>query len=72
MDPDVAGVDLSDEEEIRQALQGLKFEDYLKYTNQTMESYREGCKESAKDHDPAYWYRSKTSNVGILTSSSIE
>ncbi len=30
--------------------QGLKFEDYLKYTNQTMESYREGCKESAKDH----------------------
>ena len=30
--------------------QGLKFEDYLKYTNQTMESYREGCKESAKEH----------------------
>ena len=30
--------------------QGLKFEDYLKYTNQTMEAYREGLKESAKDH----------------------
>ena len=30
--------------------QGLKFEDYLKYTNQTMESYREGCKEAAQDH----------------------
>ena len=30
--------------------QGLKFEDYLKYTGQTMESYREGCKEAAKDH----------------------
>ena len=30
--------------------QGLKFEDYLKYTGQTMEAYREGCKESAKDH----------------------
>lgn len=29
-------------------------------------------KEKPKDHDPAYWYRSKTSNVGILTSSSIE
>ncbi len=30
--------------------QGLKFEDYLKYTNQTMEAYREGLKESAKEH----------------------
>lgn len=30
--------------------QGLKFEDYLKYTNQTMDAYREGLKESAKDH----------------------
>lgn len=30
--------------------QGLKFEDYLKYTNQTMEAYREGLKDSAKDH----------------------
>ena len=30
--------------------QGLKFEDYLKYTNQTEKDYREGCKESAKDH----------------------
>ena len=30
--------------------QGLKFEDYLKYTGQTMDAYREGCKESAKDH----------------------
>ena len=30
--------------------QGLKFEDYLKYTNQTLEAYREGCRESAKDH----------------------
>ena len=29
-------------------------------------------KEKEKDHDPAYWYRSQTSNVGILTSSSIE
>lgn len=26
----------------------------------------------AKDHDPAYWYRSKTSNVNILTCSSVE
>ncbi len=25
-----------------------------------------------KDHDPAYWYKSKTSNTEILTSSSIE
>lgn len=25
-----------------------------------------------KDHDPAYWYCSKTSNVNILTSSSVE
>ena len=30
--------------------QGLKFEDYLKYTGQTMEAYREGCKESAASH----------------------
>ena len=30
--------------------QGLKFEDYLKYTNQTMESYRDGLKDAAKDH----------------------
>ncbi len=30
--------------------QGLKFEDYLKYTNQTMDAYREGLKDSAKDH----------------------
>ena len=30
--------------------QGLKFEDYLKYTGQTMEAYREGCKDSAKEH----------------------
>ena len=30
--------------------QGLKFEDYLKYTNQTMEGYRDGCKEAAADH----------------------
>ena len=29
-------------------------------------------KETEKDHDPAYWYRSKTSNVEILTSSSVE
>lgn len=26
----------------------------------------------AKDHDPAYWYCSKTSNVNILTSSGVE
>jgi poly-gamma-glutamate synthesis protein (capsule biosynthesis protein) len=32
----------------------------------------QNLKESAKDHDPAYWYRSKTSNVNILTSSSVE
>ncbi len=25
-----------------------------------------------KDHDPAYWYKSRTSNVEILTSSSVE
>ena len=30
--------------------QGLKFEDYLKYTGQTMDAYREGCKEAAKEH----------------------
>ena len=30
--------------------QGLNFKDYLKYTNQTEEAYREGCKESAKEH----------------------
>ena len=30
--------------------QGLKFEDYLKYTGQTMETYRDGCKDSAKEH----------------------
>ena len=30
--------------------QGLKFEDYLKYTGQTMETYRDGCKEAAKSH----------------------
>ena len=30
--------------------QGLKFEDYLKYTGQTMEEYRAGCKESAASH----------------------
>ena len=30
--------------------QGLKFEDYLKYTGQTMETYREGCKDAAKGH----------------------
>ena len=30
--------------------QGLKFEDYLKYTGQTLEAYREGCKDSAKEH----------------------
>lgn len=30
--------------------QGLKFEDYLKYTGQTLESYREGCKDAAKSH----------------------
>lgn len=30
--------------------QGLKFEDYLKYTKQTEKDYREGCKESAKEH----------------------
>ena len=30
--------------------QGLKFEDYLKYTNQTEKDYREGCKEAAKEH----------------------
>ena len=30
--------------------QGLKFEDYLKYTGQTMDTYREGCKDAAKGH----------------------
>lgn len=30
--------------------QGLKFEDYLKYTGQTLEQYRDGCKDAAKDH----------------------
>ena len=30
--------------------QGLKFEDYLKYTNQTMDAYRAGLKDSAKEH----------------------
>ncbi len=30
--------------------QGLKFEDYLKYTNQTEKDYRDGCRESAKEH----------------------
>ncbi len=29
--------------------QGLKFEDYLKYSGQTMDSYRDGLKDSAKD-----------------------
>lgn len=29
-------------------------------------------KEVAKDHNPAYWYRSRTSNTEILTSSSVE
>ncbi len=29
-------------------------------------------KEVEKDHDPAYWFRSKTANVQILTSSSVE
>lgn len=29
-------------------------------------------KEVAKDHNPAYWYRSKTSNTDILTTSSVE
>ncbi len=30
--------------------QGLKFEDYLKYTGQSEEAYREGLRESAKEH----------------------
>lgn len=30
--------------------QGLKFEDYLKYTGQTEEDYRAGCRDSAKEH----------------------
>lgn len=29
-------------------------------------------KESEKDHDPAYWFRSKTANTAILTSGSVE
>lgn len=29
-------------------------------------------KEVEKDHSPAFWYKSKTSNVNILTSSSVE
>lgn len=29
-------------------------------------------KEVEKDHNPAYWYRSKTSNINILTCSSVE
>ena len=29
-------------------------------------------KEVPKDHSPAFWYRSQTSNVNILTSSSVE
>ena len=33
----------------RMMYQGLKMEDYLKYTNQTMESYREGFKEKAAE-----------------------
>lgn len=35
------------------------------FTNQNL-------KEVEKDHDPAYWYRSRTSNVDILTCSSVE
>ncbi len=34
----------------RMMYQGLKFEDYLKYTNTTMEQYRAGCKDSATSH----------------------
>lgn len=30
--------------------QGLKFEDYLKYTGQTEDDYRAGCRDSAKEH----------------------
>ncbi|MBR1676275.1 MAG: trigger factor [Clostridia bacterium] len=30
--------------------QGLNFKDYLKYTNQTEQAYRDGCKDAAKDH----------------------
>ena len=33
----------------RMMYQGLKLEDYLKYTNQTMEAYRETFREKAKD-----------------------
>lgn len=33
----------------RMMYQGLKMEDYLKYTNQTMESYRKGFEEPAKE-----------------------
>lgn len=33
----------------RMMYQGLKLEDYLKYTNQTMEAYRETFKDKAKD-----------------------
>jgi poly-gamma-glutamate synthesis protein (capsule biosynthesis protein) len=32
----------------------------------------EDLNETAKNHDPAYWYKSKTSNVNILTCSSVE
>lgn len=32
----------------------------------------QNLKEVAKDHDPAYWYRSSTSNANILTVSSVE
>lgn len=35
--------------EYRMMYQGLKLEDYLKYTNQTMEAYREGFKAQAKE-----------------------
>lgn len=28
--------------------------------------------EKEKDHDPAYWYRSRTANADILTSSGVE
>lgn len=32
----------------------------------------QNLKEVKKDHNPAYWYRSKTSNTDILTGSSVE
>ena len=53
LDPDVAGSDLSDEEEIKQALQGLKFEDFIEEEDKDSGKKSSGKKKSDKDKKDA-------------------